>query len=305
MMQHSLPRDAQEAIGWSRGQGCAEVASVLSEGTPIRIEGDPRRSCIDARIDLLVARKFSSFDLVPVIVPSGVDIGSIGSVTAAVGEGPHSPFAVDVAMRIGERLSVPIEVATVHRDDSDRVSARTRLDALVEGRAGVASRLVESSSVVELIDGLDPSALVVIGAPGGSWFHRQVSGPGHKLAAAAPAGTLVVRSAPRRAFHEARPVNDAVVGLHLSAGDALKVMGHPVAAVAERGELVGIVRTSVLREVPPTVAVGHLMEDPVSVGSVEPLSSVDELRGFFDGGPVPVVDDRGRLIGLVVDPAAA
>lgn len=304
-MQHSPARGAHEVIGWSRGQGCAEVADILSQGTPIRVEGDPRRSCIDARVDLLVARKFSSFDLVPVVVPSGVDVGSVGSVTAAVGEGPHSPFAVDIARRIGERLAVPVEVATVHRDDSDRPEARARLDALVEGRSDVSTRLVESSSVVELIDGLDPSALVVIGAPGGSWFHRQISGPGHKLAVAAPVGALLVRSAPRRAFHEARAVNDAVVGLHLSAGDALKVMGHPVAAVAERGELVGIVRTSVLREVPPTVAVGHLMEDPVSVGSVEPLSSVDELRGFFDGGPVPVVDDGGRLIGLVLGPAAA
>ncbi len=304
-MQYPHPSDAQEVIGWSRGQGCAEVASVLSARTPIRIEGDLQRSCIDARIDLLVARKFSSFDLVPVIVPTGVDIDSIGSITAAIGDGPHSPFAVDVAVRIGERLSVPVEVATVHRDDSDRVEASARLDVLVEGRPGLRSRLVTSPSVVELIDGLDPSALVVIGAPGGSWFHRQLTGPGHKLAAAAPAGALFVRSAPRRAFHEARPVNDAVVGLHLSAGDALRVMGHPVAAVAEGGELVGIVRTSVLREVPPTVAVGHLMEDPVSVGSVEPLSSVDELREFFDGGPVPVVDDKGRLIGLVIDPAAA
>ena len=37
------------------------------------------------------------------------------------------------------------------------------------------------------------AVLVVIGAPGGSWFQRQLFGAGARLQAAAPGGVLVVR----------------------------------------------------------------------------------------------------------------
>jgi hypothetical protein len=289
-----------EVVGWSRGEGCAEVAAVLADGEPIRVEGDLRRSCVESRISLLVARKFSSFELVPVVVPNAVDIASIGSVSAAVGEGPHSPFAVDVASRVGRKLGIPVEVATVFRDDEDRERADLRLFHLAAPYPDIARRSVLGTSAVDLVDALEPSALIVVGAPGGSWFYRQIYGPGHKLAVAAPAGALLVRSSPRRAFHEARDVNDAIVGVHLSARDALQIVGHSVAAVADGGNLVGIVRTSALEAADPGTVIGDLMEAPVAVEAEEPLSSVDELRDFLDGGPVPVVDGGGRLVGLVV-----
>jgi hypothetical protein len=292
-----------EIVGWSRGEGCAEIAAVLGDGEPVRIEGDLGRSCVDARITTLVARKLSSFDLVPVVVPSGVDIATVGSVTAAVGEGPHSPMAVKVATRIASQLAIPVEVATVYRDEDDRNDAEKRLELLAEEYPLVDRRSVRGSSAVDLLDALDPTAMVVVGAPGGSWFYRQIYGPGHKLTVAAPAGALLVRSAPRRVFHEARDVNDAVVGIHLSVRDALQIVGHPVAAVADGGLLVGLVRRSVLDVAEPTAAVGDVMEAPVAVESSEPLSSAEDLRDFFDGGPIPVTDGGGRLIGLV--PASA
>jgi hypothetical protein len=288
-----------DVVGWSRGEGCAEVAAVLSDVEPVRIEGDLRRSCVDARIDLLVARKFSSFDLVPVVVPNAMAIDSIGSVTAAVGEGPHSPFAVEIAARVGRRLGIPTEVATVYRDDEDRERAELRLFHLAAPYPDVERRSVLGSSAVDLLEPLSPTALIVVGAPGGSWFYRQIYGPGHRLTVAAPAGALLVRSAPRRAFHEARDVSDAIVGVHLSARDALRIVGHAVAAVAEDGHLVGIVRTAALEDADPGAPVGDLMEPPVAVDVEEPMASVDELRDFLEGGPVPVVDGGGRLVGLV------
>jgi Mg/Co/Ni transporter MgtE len=95
-------------------------------------------------------------------------------------------------------------------------------------------------------------------------------------------------------------VGDAIVGVHLSARDALRIVGHSVAAVADEGKLVGIVRASALGAADPETPVGDLMEAPVAVDAEEPLSSVDELREFLDDGPVPVVDGGGRLVGLVV-----
>ncbi len=94
-----LKHEPLQRVAWTRGGGCADAANLLAGGTAMRIEGDLRTTCVRERIDALVSRKLSSFDLVPVIVPQSVDFENVERVTAAVGGGPHSPFAVAVAAR--------------------------------------------------------------------------------------------------------------------------------------------------------------------------------------------------------------
>ena len=75
---------------------------------------------------------------------------------------------------------------------------------------------------------------------------------------------------------------------------------HPSVPVADDGVLVGIVRVADLAEGPGSETVGDVMEPPVSIEAVEAVEAIDELREFLDGGPVPVVDRDGRLLGVVL-----
>lgn len=297
-------RDAKERqghldrIGWTRGHGCGELAELLSPHAATRVDGDVRTVVIEERLDAIVSRRLTSFELVPGLVPQAFDPATVGHVTAAVGDGPHSPFAVDVAARLGSIMGVAVEAVSVfrRRDDRDRVDER--LSALVAGIPGMSQRSLFGQTAVRLVESLDPSSLLVVGAPGGSWFQRQIYGPGHRLAVSAPAGVVMVRSAPRRCFHAMEDPRSAVVGAHMSVADAATVAGVPVLAVADAGVLVGIVRTADLDAARPESLLSDVMEPPVSVTAEEPMGSIADVAEFFDGGPVPVVDGDGRIIGV-------
>jgi Mg/Co/Ni transporter MgtE len=72
-----------------------------------------------------------------------------------------------------------------------------------------------------------------------------------------------------------------------------------VIPVAEAGRLIGIVRRSQLEGLPADVPIGETMEPPISVGAAESAGAIDDVREFLDGGPIPVVDESGRMIGVV------
>lgn len=287
-----------QRIGWTRGQGCGELAEMLSPLEAIRIEGDIRTVAVEERLDALVSRRLTSFDLVPGLAPQDFDPASIDHVTAAVGDGPHSPFAVDVAARLASVLDVPVEALSVFRSRDDRARVDDRLNRLVAEIPSMSGRSLFGETAVRLVESIAPTSLLVVGAPGGSWFQRQIYGPGHRLTVAAPAGVVMVRSAPRRCFHVAGDARTSVVGSQMSVADARQVAGVPVLAVADDGVLVGIVRTAGLRHAAPGAVMGDVMEPPVSVGLEEPVEAVGEAAEFFEGGPVPVVDGAGRIIGV-------
>ena len=90
-------------VGWTRGHGCQPLASVLGDGVATAIRDDLGRACVNERIDLLVARRLTSFDLVPVVVPHSVELDTVEIVTVAVSDGPHSPLAVAAAARLAAR----------------------------------------------------------------------------------------------------------------------------------------------------------------------------------------------------------
>ena len=156
----------------------------------MRIEGDLRATCIRERIDALVSRKLSSFDLVPVIVPQSVDFENVEQVTAAVGGGPHSPFAVAVAARLGITMGVPTMAASVYREPDDRESTLPRLESLVAPFPSVRPAPYAETAPSTSLRASTPQRSSSSAHPGGSWFQRQIYGPGHRLAVRAPAGVL-------------------------------------------------------------------------------------------------------------------
>lgn len=286
-------------VAWVRGRGCLPLAEVLATGEPIRIDGDLTRSCVANRIDLLVARRISSFELVPTVVPHNVDLATIETVSAAVADGPHSPLVARLAARLGAKLGVRAELVTAYRTPEELPVAMDRLNRLARPHPGLEWRADQSTNAAGLIDMLNPSTLLLVGAPGGSWFQRQLFGPGHRLLVSAPSGAVVVRDAPRRCYHAATDPAGVAVGPRLTIADARRLIEHPVVPVSEAGLLVGVLRVSALTDAPGHLPVADLMEDPVAVAATEDVASATDLGEFFEGGPVPVVDHAGQLIGTI------
>ena len=219
--------------------------------------------------------------------------------TAAVGSGPHGDLVVQIASAIGERLRIPVEAVTVVRPSEDRSEAETRLGTLSDALPGVEARVVEGDAATAVVDGMGPSALLVVGAPGGSWFQRQIHGPGHRLMVRAPAGALVVRSVDRKCFQEMGDPHGAFVGVHTPTAEVGRIAPHPVVSVVDDGRLVGVVRASELEPGEEGVTVDDIMEPGISLLVDEPFEAADELADFFEGGPIPVTDADGRLVGIV------
>lgn len=295
----SPEREALQRVAWTRGEGCAEVANLLAGGTATRIQGDLGATCIRERIDAIVSRKLSSFDLVPVIVPQSVDVNRVERIAAAVGGGPHSPLAVAVAARLGVAMGIPTTAASVYRASDGQESTLQRLESLVAPFPSVQTRAVRGDSAVHLIESLDAATLLVVGAPGGSWFQRQIFGQGHRLAVGAPAGVLVVRTAESRCYQMIVDNAGAVAGPHLPVSAARQVIHDPVVAVAESGVLVGIVRFDELEELDGDLLLRDVMHPPVSVGAVEPINAISDVRDYFNGAPIPVTDDAGKIVGMI------
>jgi CBS domain-containing protein len=284
---------------WTRGEGCVELAELLSPVPAIRAEGDLARACIAARADAVVSRRLSSsFGLVPQIVPEGVDLHSSGSIVAAVSGGPHSPVAAAVAARLGRVTGLPASMVCAYRDDEGQASSLSLIQDLYAQIPDLEFRLVEASDAATLTAQLPEDAALVLGAPGGSWLQRTFFGRGAKLIQTAPAGAIVVRSAPRRVFQMmGEPVY--VSPLH-EATDILRVHTEGVLAVTDAGKLVGVVRRKSLEVADPGVPVSELMEDPRSVALSAAVEDAAEMWKDFDPDPLPVVDGDGFLVGGLV-----
>ncbi len=286
-------------VAWSRGKGCLPLAELLSGAPPIALGSDLARSCITAGVDFLVARRAFRFDLVPTATPHAIDLESTTSVTAAIGEGPHSELAAAVTARLAGRLGVPGELATVFRSGDSSSAAAHKLGLLTDRFPYLGARAIQGSTARDLIDALSPSTLLVVGAPGGSWFQRQIVGPGHRLLVAAPAGAVVVRSAPRRCYQDTVDAGGIAVSPMLTLADARSLVTLDTVPVAHEGRLIGILRASAAAEGRSARTVADVMEPAVAVSATEPADAVHGLADFLGGGPVPVVDREDRLIGVI------
>lgn len=295
--QRPLPDSRPWSVVWVRGEGCPELASLLAEGEARRVGPDLRSSCLDARADLLVARRLTSFDLVSLAVPRAFDPRSVEAVAAGVAGGPHSLLAARIAERLGRALRVPTTLVATSPDSHSDEAAEAALERAAALVPAPDRRLVRAANPGAAIRALPARSLLVLGAPGGTWWRRQFTGPGHQLQVAAPAGAIVVRSAPRRCFQEmGEPV---AMGRHMPAGEALRLTTDAVVPVADEGYLVGLARRRTLEAADPSTPLGSLMEPPTSARLEDDLARVGTLAESFAGAPVPVVDAGGRLCGLL------
>lgn len=183
-----------------------------------------------------------------------------------------------------------------YRDEESQAAAVSLIQDLYHQVPDIEYRLVEAQDAQSLTAQLPDGATLVLGAPGGSWLQRTFFGQGAKLIQSAPAGAIVVRSAPRRVFQEmgepvyVSPLHDAV--------DLLRLHPDGRFAVADAGRLVGVVRRDALELADPGVTVAALMEAPQSVDVTDALEDCEELWKEFAPDPLPVTDE-GALVGAL------
>ncbi len=284
-------------VVWTRGSGCSELATLLSSGEPGRITGDLVQHCIDHRADLLISRRFpGSFDLVSVAVPLDFVPENVTSVVAAVAGGPHSFLAADTAARLARSLGVQAEMLSAIPPGEDPRGAQELLEHIALSVPETGGRVIEVDGISELVESLEEGTLVVFGAPGGSWLQRSMLGPGARLRSKAPAGAIMVRSAPDRVF---RWMGDPVfVSPMRLADDTLRLHDQNVLAGADEGLLIGLVRRQSL-EGAGDAAVGSLMEEAMSAKVDETIAEAMTLEPTFGRDPIPVTDHDEHLVGAL------
>jgi hypothetical protein len=273
------------------------LAALLTAGEPDRITGDLVQQCIDHRADLLVSRRFpGSFDLVSVAVPLDFVPENVTRVVSAVAGGPHSFLAADTASRLARGLGVEAEMLSAIRPGDDPREAEDLLEHIALSVPDTPGRVVEVDGISELVESLEEGTLVVFGAPGGSWLQRSMFGPGARLRSRAPAGAIMVRSAPDRVF---RWMGDPVFVSPLRlADDTLRLHEEKVLAVAAEGLLVGLVRRESL-EGAGAAAVGSVMEEAMSAKVDETIAEAMTLEPTFGRDPIPVTDHDEHLVGAL------
>ena len=251
--------------------------------------------CISLRGDILVTRRLpSSFDLLDVAVPLDFVSGNVKKVVSAVGGGPHSALAAQTAATLGRRLGVEAEMVSATTPGDDPSNAMEVIDRLGLSVDEIGGRVIEVSGIAELVETVDEGSLLVLGAPGGSWFKRAMFGPGARLRSKARAGAVVVRKAPERVF---RWMGEPVyVSPMRQADDTLRIHEERVLAVADSGLLIGLVRRENLA-VAGTSAVGLLMEEAMSAKVDETIDEARELEPTFGDDPIPVTDHDEHLVG--------
>jgi hypothetical protein len=281
-------------VVWTRGRGCHELAEAIG-GDIDRIQGDVAEGCITERADVLVSKRLpSGFDLVNVVVPVDFDPDKVTKVVATVAGGPHSAFAADTAVRLASNLGVDAEMLSAARNTGEIESAREMLDQVGADLPAINRRVVVVDGISELVEDLEDGALLVLGAPGGSWLNRSRTGPGARLRRTAQAGVVMVRSAPDRVF---RFMGEPVYVAPLRhADDTLRMHTENTLAVADAGLLVGLVRRESLQRAGGD-PVSTVMEEALSVKLDETILEAWQLEPTFGPDPIPVTDHDEHLVG--------
>ncbi len=285
----------------TRGAGCAELAELLSLVPPVRVKGNIHDACVEARTDLIVAKRLSSgFDIASQVVPDGFDPAVTEHVVAAVSGGPHSPLAARIARRLGEAMGAKSLMVCAYRDDETHAEALALIEHLYSEVPGLEYRTIEAEDAAGLVAQLPEQSALVVGAPGGSWLQRTFFGKGAQLIQNAPAGALVARSAPERVY---QAMGDPVfVGSLREVGDILRIHEERILAVADRAVLVGVVDRETLEGSDPGRMVHEVMSEPVSVPLDASLSEAQSLAERFGSEAIPVTNEDGYLVGGLVLP---
>ena len=290
-------RDGATRILWTRGAQCQTLADVLSGGTATRAGADVAASCIERGASLLVTKHLKSIDMCSVAVPHGFSRSATRSVVAAVGSGPHSRLAATLADVLGRELRVDVRAVYGHSELGERTRALEVLEDLTADLPGVRPEAVQAPSPAAMVDSLPAGTLLVVGAPGGSWFQRQFFGPGARIRAKASSGTIVVKHVPPRVYQVMQPA--VAFGPHMRVADAEQLADSDHLIVANRGKLVGLIRHEALVQARPDLELRDIMESPVFLSPDEDLEHATDLTNHHPGSAIPVVDSRRRIVGTV------
>jgi len=289
--RHGAPR-----VVWTRSAQCRALAEIIGGGAAHKAGANVAASCIEARAALLVARHLNSFDLCSVAVPHGFTPDGTSSVVAAVGSGPHSHLAAAIAHRLAQQLGISARAVYGRRHGEDRTQAETVLATISADLPELPVETIEAVNPAAMVGSLPTGALMIVGAPGGSWFQRQFFGPGARIQAKAPNGTIVVKHVPTRIYQVMQP--PVAFGPHMRVADATQLASDQHIIVALEGQLLGIVYAHVLQGARADHELREVMDDPVFLNADEDLSHAAELIAHHES-PIPVVDARTRLIGTV------
>jgi CBS domain-containing protein len=299
----SIPPPGDWTVLHTRGAGVRRIAELLATGTPHRIRGDLHTAAAETGADLLVARHLTSSALLPQVVPHHVDASKVTSVVGAIGTGPHGAAVAAVSARLASVLDVPGRLVAASSSAGHDPAAAAALDRSGSAAPGLDRSVQRVSDVTDVVRAMSPNAVLVLGAPGGSWLQRQFFGPGRKLTVHAPGGVLLLRDAPVRCFQ--RLDEWRAFGPQMRVADVLGVLTSAAAPIVVQGRVVGIVRRSRLEKAPAGATAGTVMEAPVSIRWDSPVSAAREISERLDNAPVPVVGPDERLIGEIRPPDGA
>jgi len=292
-----MPRDAAPRVLWTKGNHCRALAEVLGGEGARRAEADLVASCVKAGALALVTRRLTSFDLCNLVVPHGFSPSTVKSVVAAVGSGPHSPFAAALAQLLSQRLGVPARAISGYQHPAERHQALLGLESITAAAPGLDVQPMQAPNPATMIEALPTGTLLVVGAPGGSWFQRQFFGPGARIQATAPNGTIVVKQSPTRVYQVMRPT--IAFGPHMRVADARQLRSESHLIVAQEGRLLGLIPEVALHQARPDLELQDIMDDPVFLSPDEDLDQAAPLINHHAGTALPVVDVRNRVIGAI------
>lgn len=288
-------RTDEPPVVWTRGSGCRELAEVICGDAAIRVDSDPVATCIRTGAALMVSRRLSSFDLCSVAIPSGFSADETTGIVAAVGSGPHSSLAAAMAERIGRSLGVSASAVYAHGSSGPTPAAARILQELEERFPELRIESVGAASPEAMVQALPAGTLLVVGAPGGSWFQRQFFGPGARIKHKASGGTIVVKAAPGRVYQAMGP--PTAFGPHMRVADA-RVVGAGDVVVASENTLLGLVSEAALDAADPDTPLDALVAKAAFLAPEETIEYAMDLVDDTDSKTIPVVDASGNLVGV-------
>jgi CBS domain-containing protein len=270
---------------------------VLSDDTATKAGANLTASCIDSKAGLVVLSNRTSFDVCSTVVPHGFSSEATRSIVAAVGGGPHSLLAATLADWLSQMLGVPACAVYGHSDPSDLSHGEDVLSRTVARLPRMDVRTVEASGPAAMVGALRAGTLLIVGAPGGSWFQRRFFGPGARIVAKAPSGTIVVNHSPARIYRVMQP--PLAYGPNMRVSDALQLSEGSDVVVAENGKLLGTVKAETLRGARRDLELHQFVDGGLFLSQDDEISEAIDLIATYGGGLVPVVDDQERLVGCV------
>lgn len=272
-----------------RGHGTESLATLIDTESE-RVQDNLTAEAIEHRADLLVAKRIGSGrGLLPVAAPRDIDLDRTDRVIAAVGGGPHSELAARVARAVGVARDVPSRMICAYQEGSSPEGALSTVEHLAELVPDLEYLVLPGAHVRDLLTMEGDGALLVLGAPGGSFLQRQYLGPGARLIAKAPVGAVVVQTAPRRVFHAME--EPQWVGAQMACRDALALHDVDPVPVVDAGVVVGCAHRADLER-------GGAEPVKRVMSEVEPVDAETELEDLESGPVRPVLHD-GRLVGLL------